>query len=142
MAAGRWTTVATLPVAAQTAALKDLVPKGWLIGVALNQRQSDGTDTVAVELVTRQFNSITPENLLKFESVQRQPGAFTFEPQDRYVAFGADRGMAVIGHTLVWHSQTPAWVWEAAGGGLRSEERRVGKECRSRWSRDHQKKTT
>ena len=116
MAAGRWTTVATLPVAAQTAALKDLVPKGWLIGVALNQRQSDGTDTVAVELVTRQFNSITPENLLKFESVQRQSGAFTFEPQDRYVAFGADRGMAVIGHTLVWHSQTPAWVWAGAGG--------------------------
>lgn len=115
IAAGRWTTVA-LPVAAQTAALKDLVPKGWLIGVALNQRQSDGTDSVAVDLVTRQFNSITPENLLKFESVQRQPGAFTFDPQDRYVAFGADRGMAVIGHTLVWHSQTPAWVWAGAGG--------------------------
>jgi endo-1,4-beta-xylanase len=117
VAASRWTTVATLPVAAQAAALKDLVPKGWLIGVALNQRQSDGTDTVAVDLVTRQFNSITPENLLKFESVQRQPGAFTFDAQDRYVAFGADRGMAVIGHTLVWHSQTPAWVWAGADGG-------------------------
>src|SRR5688572_18361984 len=119
VAASRWTSVVPVPsVAAQTAALKDLVPKGWLIGAALNQRQSDGVDAVAVDLVTRQFNSITPENLLKFESVQRQPGAFTFDAQDRYVAFGADRGMAVIGHTLVWHSQTPAWVGEAAGGGL------------------------
>src|SRR5690348_6158936 len=26
------------------------------------------------------------------------------------------------------------------GGGFRSEERRVGKECRSRWSGDHEKK--
>jgi endo-1,4-beta-xylanase len=104
--------------AAQAAALKELIPKGWLIGVALNQRQSDGTDAAAVDLVTRQFNSITPENLLKFESIQRQPGLFTFDAQDRYVAFGAARGMAVIGHTLVWHSQTPAWVWAGTDGGL------------------------
>jgi endo-1,4-beta-xylanase len=120
MVAGRWTALApvTSVAAAQTAALKDLVPRGWLIGVALNQRQSDGIDAAAVDLVTRQFNSITPENLLKFESVQRQPGVFTFDAQDRYVAFGAARGMAVIGHTLVWHSQTPAWVWAGKGGGL------------------------
>jgi endo-1,4-beta-xylanase len=116
VAGGRWPALAQVPPVA--AALKDLVPKGWLIGVALNQRQSDGTDAAAVDLVTRQFNSITPENLLKFESVQRQPGVFTFDAQDRYVAFGASRGMAVIGHTLVWHSQTPAWVWAGTGDGL------------------------
>jgi endo-1,4-beta-xylanase len=114
----RWTAPVTCVATAQTVALKDLVPRGWLIGVALNQRQSDGIDATAVDLVTRQFNSVTPENLLKFESVQRQPGVFTFDAQDRYVAFGADRGMAVIGHTLVWHSQTPGWVWAGNGGGL------------------------
>ena len=117
-AGSRWTAFAGAPpvAAAQTAALKDLVPEGWLIGAALNQRQSDGIDAAAVDLVTRQFNSITPENLLKFESLQRQPGVFTFDAQDRYVAFGASRKMAVIGHTLVWHSQTPAWVWAGTGG--------------------------
>ena len=102
----------------QTGTLKDLVPKGWLIGVAINQNQSDGRDSAAVDLVTSQFNSITPENLLKFQSVQPQPGQFTFDAQDRYVAFGSDRGMTVIGHTLVWHSQTPAWVWAGPDGGL------------------------
>jgi endo-1,4-beta-xylanase len=118
----RWTARdnAPLGVAAQAAALKALAPRGWLIGVAINQRQSDGVDAAAVELVTRHFNSISPENLLKFESLQREPGRFTFEAQDRYVAFGAARGMAVIGHTLVWHSQTPAWVWAGAGDGLAS----------------------
>jgi len=98
--------------------LKDVVPHGWLIGVAINQNQSDARDRVAVDLITAQFNAISPENLLKFESVHRQPDAFTFDAQDRYVAFGLDRGMAVIGHTLVWHSQTPAWVWTGTDGSL------------------------
>lgn len=102
----------------QTGALKDLVPNGWVIGAALNQNQSDGRDTAAVEIVTRHFSTISPENLLKFQSIQREPGVFTFDAQDRYVAFGRDRGMAVIGHTLVWHSQTPAWVWAGPDGGL------------------------
>ena len=118
LAGSRWAPLGLAPtVAAQAAALKDVVPQGWLIGVAINQNQSDARDTVAVELIARQFNSISPENLLKFESVQRQPGVFTFEAQDRYVAVGRDRGMAVIGHTLVWHSQTPAWVWAGSDGG-------------------------
>jgi GH35 family endo-1,4-beta-xylanase len=51
-------------VAAQTVPLEDLVPAGWVIGAALNQNQSDGRDTAAVDLVTRQFNTISPENLL------------------------------------------------------------------------------
>jgi len=119
-AVSRWTPLGLLPAVAagQTIALKDLVPKGWLIGVAINQNQSDGRDGAAVDLVTRQFNAITPENLLKFQSLHPEPDRFTFDAQDRYVAFGLDRGMAVIGHTLVWHSQTPAWVWAATDGGL------------------------
>ena len=119
-ASGRWTALVQGPAVAeaQARALKALVPKGWLIGAALNQNQSDERDAVAVELVTRQFNTISPENLLKFQSIQPQPGRFTFDAQDRYVAFGIDRGMAVIGHNLVWHSQTPAWVWAGRDDGL------------------------
>ena len=104
--------------ARQTVALKDLVPRGWVIGAAINQNQSDGRDSTAVEIVTTQFNTISPENLLKFQSVHPQPDRFTFDAQDRYVAFGLERGMAVIGHNFVWHSQTPAWVWAGADGGL------------------------
>jgi endo-1,4-beta-xylanase len=102
---------------AQGLVLKDLAPSGWLIGAAINQNQSDGRDTGAVDLVTRQFNTISPENLLKFQSLHPEPERFTFDAADRYVAFGRDRGMAVIGHTLVWHSQTPRWVWDGADGG-------------------------
>jgi endo-1,4-beta-xylanase len=110
--------VAMAGAAAQTIALKDIVPADWLIGAALNQNQVDGRDTVAVDLVTRQFNTISPENALKFQSLHPEPDRYTFEPADRYVAFGRDRGMAVIGHNLVWHSQTPRWVWDAPDGTL------------------------
>ena len=103
---------------AQSVALKEIVPSGWLIGAAINQNQSDERDGAAVDLITRQFSTISPENLLKFQSVHPDPGRFTFDAADRYVAFGRDRGMAVIGHNLVWHSQTPRWVWDGPDGAL------------------------
>ena len=53
-----------------------------------------------------------PENVLKWEAVHPQPDAYNFEPADRYVAFGEKNQMFVIGHTLVWHSQVPRWVFQ------------------------------
>ena len=78
--------VAVAPITArQDVALKDLMPKGMVIGVALNQRQSDGIDTAAVDIVTKQFNQISPENLLKFQLVHPAADRYAFEAQDRYV---------------------------------------------------------
>ena len=112
-APGYWSTID-----GQGRVLKELVPPGWVIGAAINQNQSDGRDAVAVDLITRQFSTISPENLLKFQSLHPEPERFTFEAADRYVAFGRERGMAVIGHNLVWHSQTPRWVWDGPDGAL------------------------
>lgn len=97
-------------------ALKDLMPKGMVVGVAINQRQFDGTDTAAVEIITKQFNQISPENALKFQPTQPAADRYTFEAADRYVQFGIERHMQVVGHNLVWHSQTGAWVFEGADG--------------------------
>ncbi len=109
--------VATSHVAArQDVALKDLMPQGMLIGVAINQRQSDGIDAAAVDIITKQFNQISPENLLKFQLVHPAADRYAFEAQDRYVQFGVSHKMQVIGHNLVWHNQTPAWVFQGADG--------------------------
>jgi len=106
-----------LPAAAhQDVALKDLMPKGMVVGVAINQRQFDGTDTAAVELITKQFNQISPENALKFQPTQPAAERYTFEAADRYVQFGVERHMQVVGHNLVWHSQTGPWVFEGGDG--------------------------
>jgi len=48
--------------------------------------------------------------------VDPQPDRYDFAPADAYVAFGQRNGMFVIGHTLVWHSQVPAWVFQDAQG--------------------------
>ena len=46
--------IAAAPLTArQDVALKDLMPKGMAIGVAINQRQSDGIDTAAVDIITK-----------------------------------------------------------------------------------------
>ena len=109
--------IASAPMMArQDAALKDLIPKGMVIGVAINQRQSDGVDTAAVDIITKQFNQITPENLLKFQPVHPAADRYTFDAQDRFVQFGVDRKMQVVGHTLVWHNQTGTWVFQGTEG--------------------------
>jgi len=102
--------------ARQDVALKDLMPKGMVIGVAINQRQFDAVDAAAVELITKQFNQISPENVLKFQPIHPAADRYNFEPADHYVQFGVDRKMQVVGHNLVWHSQTSPWVFQGVDG--------------------------
>jgi endo-1,4-beta-xylanase len=97
-------------------ALKSLKPAGMHLGVALNQRQSDGKDKAGLDLALRHFDQISPENLLKWENVHPQPDRYDFAPADRYVELGKSRGLFVVGHVLVWHQQTPAWVFAGEGG--------------------------
>ena len=102
--------------AAPTPSLKDLFKDAFVVGTALAPRQFLNEDTANVALIKRQFNAITPENVLKWEVVHPQPGIFNFEPSDAYVKFGETNGMFIVGHTLVWHSQTPRWVFQDADG--------------------------
>ena len=98
--------------------LKDAYQDDFKIGVAINQKQFTGEDTNGAALIKAQFNSISPENVLKWEIIHPRPGenGYDFEPGDRYVDFGETNGMYIIGHTLIWHSQTPRWVFRDAIG--------------------------
>jgi endo-1,4-beta-xylanase len=71
-------------------------------------------------LIAREFNSLSPENEMKWESIEPQPGAFSFGPGDKLVAFAEQNGMRMRGHTLVWHSQLAPWVKGLKGEALRS----------------------
>ena len=57
-----------------------------------------------------QFDSVTPENVMKWEVVQPERGRYDFTEADRLVDFARANRQKVRGHTLVWHNQLPAWV--------------------------------
>jgi len=67
-------------------------------------------------LLERHFNSITTENEMKFESLQKTEGSFDYGTADAMVAYARDHGMKVRGHALVWHRQTPDWVFQDSSG--------------------------
>jgi len=97
--------------------LKDAFKQCFMIGVALNQRQFTEQDTNGAALVKAQFNAVSPENVMKWERIHPRPGpeGYDFEAADRYVEFGEKNGMFIVGHTLIWHAQTPRWVFEGEG---------------------------
>jgi endo-1,4-beta-xylanase len=103
--------------ASEPPTLRSLVPSGMRIGVALNRDQVEGRDPRALAIATRHFNSITPENSLKWENIHPAPDRFDFDPADRFVELGRGAGMFVVGHVLVWHQQTPDWVFAGESGG-------------------------
>jgi len=109
--------VATGNAADPTASLKDAFKDCFRVGVALNERQFTEQDTNGAALVKRQFNAVSPENVMKWERIHPRPGpdGYDFEAADRYLEFGEKNGMFIVGHTLVWHSQTPRWVFRGEG---------------------------
>ncbi len=73
-------------------------------------------------LLEQHFNSITTENEMKFESLQKTEGVFDYAVADSMVSFAHSRGMQVRGHALVWHRQTPAWMFLDKSGAPASKE--------------------
>jgi endo-1,4-beta-xylanase len=103
-------------------ALKEAFKNDFYIGAALSLDQILGKEPKSVEVVEKHFNSITPENILKWEEVHPEPNKYNFEAVDRFVALGEKNKMHIIGHTLVWHLQTPDWVFlDQAGSPLNRE---------------------
>jgi endo-1,4-beta-xylanase len=96
--------------------LREILKGRFLLGAALNDAQIAGQDPPALEIVRRHFSTISPENVMKWELIHPEPDRFEFAAADQYVALGAKHGLFVVGHVLVWHHQTPRWVFEGAPG--------------------------
>ena len=96
---------------AQPATLKDAFQGIFRIGAAVNQSQFEERNARDDAIIAAQFNTISPENVLKWEAIHPRPDAYSFDPADHYVAFGEKYKMFIVGHNLVWHSQVPQWVF-------------------------------
>ena len=88
-----------------TDSLKKYYSSFFNIGAAINEDIILGLDNDSKEIVETQFNSITPENSLKWMFVQPYPNSFNFTVADKYVNIGIKNKMHIVGHALVWHSQ-------------------------------------
>ncbi|MCC9167373.1 endo-1,4-beta-xylanase [Pontibacter harenae] len=104
------------------ATFKEVYKDAFYVGAAVNGRQAFGADSQATAIMKEHFSTISPENLLKWESVHPKPNEYNFAPADAYVALGEQNDLFVVGHTLVWHNQTPKWVFEDAQGNPASKE--------------------
>lgn len=95
----------------QPGTLKDALNDHFLMGVAVNAFQTNGADSMANVLIKKHFNSIVAENCMKSALIQPSEGKFTFDDADRFVEYGEKNNMFIIGHTLIWHSQSPQWLY-------------------------------
>ncbi|MEZ4887993.1 MAG: endo-1,4-beta-xylanase [Chitinophagales bacterium] len=98
-------TVVTTPLS-----LKSAYKDNFYIGAAVNAGQINGENTSASAVLEREFNSITPENVMKSMNIHPKVDTFNFELPDKYVALGEKNNMFIVGHTLVWHSQLSPWL--------------------------------
>lgn len=115
-------TGADTPGAEPAATLKGAFKDHFLVGTAINRSIATGTgggrrssELLAgdIALAKEQFNQLTAENDMKWQLIHPREGAdgYHFAPADAMVKFGEENGMVLAGHTLVWHSQTPDWVF-------------------------------
>jgi endo-1,4-beta-xylanase len=100
----------------QKQSLKEVYTDKFRIGVAVSERQLLNNDTIANALVVKNFNTITPENALKWDNVHPDPYKYDFWKSDSFVAFGTRNHMFLVGHTFVWHYQTPEWIFQDRSG--------------------------
>ena len=102
--------------------LKDHFESDFFIGAALNMRQVNGSEKGADSLLLLHFSSITSENGLKWRPVHPKEGEYRFDFGDAFVEIGEKMGAFIVGHTLVWHQQTPEWVFQDGEGRFMDRE--------------------
>jgi endo-1,4-beta-xylanase len=109
------------PRHAKHGTLRWAAPEGFAIGTAVagggHHEEQDYPDPFTSDrryrkLLAREFSSVSPENQMKWEFLRPEQDAYRFGPADAIVDFAEDHGQAVRGHTLLWHSQNPAWLEE------------------------------
>jgi len=67
-------------------------------------------DAAYAALLGQEFSMVTPENSMKWQPLEPQPGQLDFRAADALVAFAQAHDQRIRGHTLVWHNQLPPWL--------------------------------
>jgi endo-1,4-beta-xylanase len=96
-------------------------PHNLRIGTAVDM-DALATDATYNRLVGEQFNSVTAENVMKWQLIEPERGQFNWGPADDLINYARAHGQVVRGHTLIWHNQLPNWL---TSGTFTNEELRA-----------------
>ncbi|MEJ3745462.1 endo-1,4-beta-xylanase [Actinomycetes bacterium KLBMP 9797] len=101
------------PIQTGIPSLKDVFADDFVVGTAFTPNDRFGEKG---KLIAKHFNSLTPGNTMKWDATEPAEGQFRFDDADIVVATAEANGATVRGHTLIWHQQTPAWVFQRPDG--------------------------
>ena len=99
--------------------LKDVYKDYFPVGVAVSPF---ALKTNEAALILREFNSLTAENAMKMGPIHPREDQYFWAHADSIAAFARRHKLKLRGHTLCWHNQTPAWLFEDANGKPVSKE--------------------
>ncbi|MFF8098831.1 endo-1,4-beta-xylanase [Streptomyces sp. NPDC014986] len=111
--------------------LRSAAPEGFVVGTAAagggHHLEQDYPDPFTYDreyrkVLGRQFSSVSPENQMKWDHIHPERDRYDFAQADAIVEFARRNKQVVRGHTLLWHSQNPAWLEE---GDFSKEELRA-----------------
>ncbi|TWD94588.1 endo-1,4-beta-xylanase [Neobacillus bataviensis] len=93
--------------------IKDVYKNDFLIGNAVSLADLDG---VRLDLLKKHFNIVTAENAMKPDQAYNADRQFDFTDEDALINKITAAGLKLHGHVLVWHQQTPTWLYTADSG--------------------------
>jgi len=90
-------------------ALKDAYAGKFLIGAANDLTKISDAEAANIKM---HYDIITPENCMKPQPIHPSEDKYNFVTSDAMVEWCQKNGLKVWGHTLAWHSQSPAWFFQ------------------------------
>ena len=100
--------------------LKTAFHNDFLMGTAISPRSHENKQERKV--ILRHFNSVTPENTMKMGPIHPEKDVYQWQYADQLVQFAQENDIKLRGHVLVWHKQTPDWLFVDENGQQVSKE--------------------
>ncbi|MDM5329208.1 endo-1,4-beta-xylanase [Neobacillus sp. CF12] len=93
--------------------IKDVYKNDFLIGNAVSASDFEGN---RLKLLNMHHNVVSAENAMKPDQAYNENGQFDFTAEDLLVDKALAEGLKMHGHVLVWHQQSPEWLFSDANG--------------------------
>jgi endo-1,4-beta-xylanase len=107
-----------MPASAASTLGAQAAERGRYFGTAVAANHLGESDYATV--LDREFNSVTPENEMKWDATEPSQGQFSWSRADQIVNHAQSHGQQIRGHALAWHSQQSSWAQSLSGSALRS----------------------